>query len=331
MLSAFLALCLAGAPPGYHLLDTIKLGGDGGWDYLVLDGAARRLYVSRSTHVVVLDPDTKAVMGEVPDTAGVHGIALAPELGRGFTSNGRSSTCTIFDLKTLAVIGQVKTGGNPDAILYDPVSRKVLTFNGASHDATVIDAAAGTPVGTIPLGGRPEFAVVDDTGRVYVNIEDKGQLAVVDPRALAVEARWPLAPCEEPTGLALDGEHRRLFVGCSNRLMTIVDADKGGVIATLPIGGGVDGTAYDPGPGLAFSSNGEGTLTVVREDSPTAFHVVENAVTQPGARTMALDPKTHRIYLATARFGPRPSPTAETPHPRPAILPDSFVILVAGP
>jgi DNA-binding beta-propeller fold protein YncE len=332
MMEIALALLVAApATTGYHVLDTIKIGGEGGWDYLALEPSSRRLFVSHATHVVVVDVDGQKVVGDIADTLGVHGITFAPDLGRGFTSNGRSSTATIFDLKTLAVIQQVKTGGNPDAILYDPHSRRVFTFNAASRDATVIDAASGTLAGSIPLGGKPEFAVSDEKGRVYVNIEDTSELVLLDPQALTVKARWRLAPCEEPTGLALDREHRRLFVGCSNSLMAVVDADSGAVVTTLPIGHGVDGIAYDAEKSLAFSSNGEGTLTIVQQESPKEFRVVDTVKTQPSARTLTLDPKTHRVFLSAAQLGPTPAPTPETPRPRPALVPDSFVLLVVGP
>jgi DNA-binding beta-propeller fold protein YncE len=237
---------------------------------------------------------------------------------------------TIFDLATLAPIGSVKTGANPDAILYEPTTHRVFAFNGRSHDAIAIEGATGAPAGTVALGGKPEFAVADGKGTIYVNIEDKAELVSLSSRDLNVVSRWPLAPCQEPTGLALDAAKRRLFVGCSNERMAVVDADTGKLLATLPIGRGVDGTAFDPGEGLAFSSNGEGTLTVVREDAPGHFVVVENVKTQPGARTLALDPVAHRIYLSTARFGPPPPPTPGQPHPRGAVQPGSFVILVVG-
>ena len=312
------------------MIDTLRLGGDGGWDYLTFDPASRRLFVSHGTHVMVVDADTKVAVGDIPDTPGVHGIAIASDLGRGFISNGRGATATIFDLKTLGRIGEVKTGENPDAILYDRASGRVFTFNGRSGDATAFDAAHGTVTGTIPLGGKPEFAVADGKGRVYVNIEDKSEIVALDAKALQVKSRWPLEPCEEPSGLAFDSEHGRLFTVCRNRLMAVVDAKTGRVVTTLPIGSGVDGAAYDPATGLVFASNGEGTLTIVHEDSPDSFRVVENVPTQAGARTLALDPKTHRIFLSTAQLGPRPAPTAEVPRPRPSIVPGSFVVLVVG-
>ncbi len=313
----------------YHVVGRIPLVGEGGWDYLSVDPAARRLYVSRATHVAVVDLGRDAVIGDIPSTAGVHGIAIAPDLGRGFTSNGRDSSVTIFDLKTLATLSTVTvTGRNPDAIAYDPVSHRVFTFNGGTANATALDARTGTVVGTIALGGKPEFAVHDGAGRMYVNIEDKGEVVAFDTRTLAVQAHWSLAPCEEPSGLAIDRQHRRLFSVCGNRLMAVVDADQGRVLATLPIGAGVDGAAFDSTSQLAFSSNGEGTLTVVHEDSPTAFRVVETDSTQRGARTIALDPVTHRLYLTTAQFGPPPVPTPDRPRPRPSIIPGSVVVLV---
>lgn len=316
---------------GYHVIRRYALGGEGGWDYLLLDPATRRLFVSRGTHVLVVDADSGAVRGDILNTPGVHGVALAPELGRGATSNGRDQSVTIFDLQSLHPLARVRTtGGNPDAILYEPATRHVFTFNGAGQNATAIDVGTAGVVGTVALGGKPEAAVAPGDGRIYVNIEDKAELVALDARALNVTGRWPLAPCEEPTGLALDASHARLFVGCSNRMMTVVDATRGRVVTTLPIGGGVDGTVFDPERGLAFSSNGEGTVTVVREVTADSFVVAETVPTQRGARTLALDPQTHRLYLATAEFGPAPAPTAELPRPRSPILPGTFVILVVG-
>jgi YVTN family beta-propeller protein len=319
----------AAAPPaGYHVAKTYKLGGEGGWDYLYVDSAARRVYISRGTHVMVVDADTGAIVGDIPDTAGVHGIAIAPDLLKGFTSNGRGGDVTIFDTKTLKTISKVKVGQNPDAILFEPSSGRVFTFNGASKDATAIDAKTETVAGTVALGGKPETAVADEHGHVFVNIEDKSEIVEFDARKLTVLNRWPLAPCEEPSGLAFDRKHRRLFAGCSNKLMAVVNADTGKVVTTLPIGAGVDANGFDPSTDLAFSSNGEGTLTVVHEDSPDKFTVVENAKTQRGARTMSLDTKTHRVYLVTAEFGPPPPPTPERPRPRPSIVPGSFTLIV---
>jgi DNA-binding beta-propeller fold protein YncE len=326
LFGAFIVL----ADSGYHLLNTYNLGGEGGWDYLTLDSSARRLYISRATHVMVIDADSGKTVGDIPNTPGVHGIALAPELGRGFVSNGREGTVTIFDIQTLKPISKVKAGTNPDAILYDPATKRVFTFNGRSQDSTAIDAASGTVVGTIKLEGKPEFAATDAQGEIFVNIEDKSQLDAIDPQKLEVKASWPLAPCEEPSGLAIDRKHRRLFSGCHNKMMAVVDADSGKVIATPAIGEGVDANAFDPETELAFASCGEGVLTVVHEESANKFTVLENVSTQPGARTMALDEKTHRVYTVTAKFGPPPAPTAENPHPWHTILPDTFVVLVLG-
>ena len=321
------AVALAAAAPGYHVIKTYKIGGEGFWDYLTADASARRLYISRGTHVVVLDLDSGKNVGEIADTPGVHGIALAPELGRGFTSNGREGTVSIFDIKNLGLISKVKVGDNPDAILYDPASKRVFTFNGRSHDSSAIDAASGKVLGTIPLDGKPEFAASDAKGEIFVNIEDKSELVAIDPNKLDVKVKWPLAPCTEPSGLSIDRKHRRLFVGCDNKMMAVVDADSGKVLATPAIGEGVDATAFDDETNLAFASCGEGVLTVVKEESPEKFSVAENVKTQQGARTMALDSKTHNAFVVTAEFGPPPAPTADNPHPRRSMVPDSFVVL----
>lgn len=326
--STIMAAGYRSASPGYHVAKKVVLGGEGGWDYLTCDSAARRIYISHSTHVVVVDADSGAVVGDIPNTPGVHGIAFAPEFNRGFTSNGRDNSVTIFDLKTLKEVDRVAVGKNPDAIMYETVSKRVFTFNGAGQDATALDASTGKVAGTIALGGKPEFAVTDDKGHVYVNIEDKSEVVQLDPIKLAVNARWSLAPGEEPSGLAIDRKHHRLFSVCSNKLMVVLNADNGHVVTTLPIGSGTDAAAFDPETGFAFSSNGEGTLTVVHEDSPDKYTVVENVATQRGARTMTLDQKTHRVFLVTAEFGPTPAPTAERPRPRPPMVPGSFTLLV---
>src|SRR6201981_36383 len=313
---SLVAVALAAAAPGYHVIKTYKLGGEGGWDYLTADSDARRVYISRGTHVIVIDVDSGKTVGDIADTPGVHGIALAPELGRGFVSNGREGTVSIFDIKTLATSSKVNVGDNPDAILYDPATKRVFTFNGRSHDSTAIDAASGKVLGTIKLDGKPEFAASDAKGEVFVNIEDKSELTVIDPNKLEVKKSWPLAPCTEPSGLSIDRKHRRLFVGCDNKMMAVVDADSGKVLATPAIGEGVDATAFDPETKLAFASCGEGVLTVVKQESPDKYSVAENAKTERGARTMALDTKTHDVYTVTAQFGPRPAPTADNPRPR---------------
>jgi DNA-binding beta-propeller fold protein YncE len=321
----------APAKTDYHVAKEIPIGGEGGWDYLTVDSAARRLYISHNTKVVVVDVDNDKKVGEIGNLSGVHGIAVAPDLGRGFISNGRSSMITIFDLKTLATLSEVKsTGENPDAILYDPFSSQVFAFNGRSKNATVLDAKTGKVTGTIELGGKPEFSTSDAAGKVFVNIEDKSEVVELGAKDLAVKARWPLAPCEEPSGMAIDRKHHRLLIGCSNKLAAVVNTESGKVVTTVPIGDGVDANAFDPGTNLGFSSNGEGTLTVIKEETSDKFTVEGNVPTRRGARTMALDEKTHNIYLATAQFGPAPAATAEQPRPRPTILPDSFVILVVS-
>ncbi len=316
--------------PGYHLLKRIEVGGEGGWDYLTIDSDARRLYVSHSTHVVVIDADTGNRVGDIPDTNGVHGIAIASDLGRGFTSNGRDGSVTIFDLKTLKTLGQVKVGTNPDAIIYDPATHRVFAFNRGSSDVSAIEAADLTVSSPVALGGHPEFAAADGKGMVYVNLDDKSEVVALDSRKLIVKARFSVAPGEDPSGLAMDREHKRLFIVCANKKMIVMNAENGRVVADLAIGGGTDGAAFDPETKLAFSSNGEGTLTVVHEDSADKFSIAADVPTQRGARTMALDLKTHRVFLSTAQFGPPPAPTPDRPHPRPAILPGTFVILVFG-
>ena len=325
ILTAALAVAASGA--GYHVIKTYKLGGEGGWDYLTLDNSAHRLYISRATRVMVIETASGKVVGEISDTPGVHGIALVPALNKGFTSNGRESTVSVFDMKNLKTLNKVKVGENPDAILYDPASKRVFTFNGRSHDSSVLDPEQGKLLGTIKLDGKPEFAVSDEKGGVFVNVEDKNEIELLDPFKLEVKARWPMAGCGGPSGLSMDREHRRLFSGC-DKLMAIVDADSGKLVSTLPICDGVDATAYDPEAKLAFASCHDGKLTVIREESPDKFSVVENADTEEGARTMALDPVTHEVYTVTAKFGPPPAATADNPHPRPSILPNSFVVLV---
>ena len=320
------------AASNYHVSSKVKLGREGGWDYLIVDTAGHRVFISRGTHTLVVDARTDSIVGDIEDTPGVHGIALAYDLGRGYTSNGRDSSITVFDLKTLAPITRIHTTGvNPDAIVYDDFSHRIFAFNGRSGDATAIDAATNTVAGTIPLGGKPEFAVTDGKGTLWVNVEDKSEIARLDTKTLTVGAHWALAPCEEPSGLAIDRTTRRLFTVCSNKLMAIVDADNGKVVATVPTGDGTDAAAFDPATKLAFASNGEGTLTVVHEDAPDAAHVVQTVATQRGARTMALDPQTHTVYAVTADFGPAPAPTADRPRPRPTMLPDSFTLLVIKP
>jgi len=315
----------APATSGYHVIKTIPVGGDGGWDYVYVDSDARRVYVSRGTHTIVLDADTYAVVGDIPDTLGVHGIAIATDLGRGFTSNGRANTVTIFDLKTLKAIGTVQTDANPDAILYDSVSKRVFTFNGRGKNATAINAADGTVVGTIPLNGKPEFAAADGKGTIYVNNEDTSDLYHLDAQSLKELHHWPLAPCKSPSGLAMDVANRRLFSVCDEKVMAVVNADTGKVVATPAICEGPDASAFDPSTGYAFASCGDGNLTVIHEDSPDKFTVVENVPTKRSARTMGLDLKTHNIFLPAADFDP-PAPGER----RGKMKPGSFVIVVVS-
>lgn len=331
-----LAVCIgfgsavwAGEQQPFHVLNQYKVGGEGGWDYLVVDQQSRRLFVTRQTHVMVLDADTGEVVGDMPGVQGVHGVALAPELGRGFTSNGRANTATIFDLATLKTISTVKVGENPDAILFDPYTKLVFTFNGRSHDATAFDPQSGDVKGTIPLEGKPEFAVSDGKGQIFVNIEDTSEVVRIDTKEMKVTARWSLAPGEEPSGLALDAKNRRLFSVCDNEKMVVLDADSGDVITTLPIGKNVDAAAFDPETGDVFSSNGDGTLTVIHEAEPAKFTVIQTLTTQRGARTMALDLKTHNVYLAAAEFE-TPATDAPAGRQRPTALPGSFTIMVVG-
>jgi YVTN family beta-propeller protein len=303
-LAAFFLLAQVSVADGsYSIIQRIPIVGQGSFDYLAVDEAARRLYVSHGTQVEVLDIDSLRLVGNIPKTLGVHGIAVAPELVRGFVSNGQAATVTIFDLKTLKPIADVPTGQKPDAIVYDPATSRVFAFNGGSNTATAIDAASGQVAGTVELGGGPEFAVADGKGSVYNNLEDENQVLKINSRDLKVEQRWPTAPCESPSSMAMDRANRRLFIGCRSKVMAVVDADTGKVITTLPIGEHVDATAFDQETKLVFNSNGEGTVTVIRQDSPDKYSVVETVKTAPRAKTMALDPKTHRLFLSTVESG----------------------------
>jgi len=288
---------------GFAITKKIPVSGQGGWDYLTVDEAGRRLYVSHGTQVEVLDVDSGAIVGKVENTPGVHGIAVAHELGRGFASNGQSSTVTIFDLKTLKEIAQVPVGKKPDAIIYDPATSRVFAFNGDSSSATAIQAADGKVAGTVDLGGGPEFAVADNSGYVYNNIEDASVVLKINSRSLKVEQRWPTGPCASPSSIAMDRTNRRLFIGCRSKVMAVMNADTGNVITTLPIGDHVDATAFDPDSRLIFNSNGEGTITVIHEDSPDKYSIVQTVKTLPKAKTMALDPKTHKLFLSAAEAG----------------------------
>ena len=332
-LPTFLALASAApllAQGGLAVRHKLAVGGDGGWDYVTVDGAAHRLYVPRSTHTLVIDTETGAVVADIPNTKGVHGVALAADLNRGFTSNGADTSVTIFDLKTHAVIAVVKgTGINPDAILYEPVTRRVFTFNGRSDDATVLDAVSGKIVGTVKLSGKPEFAQTEG-GTVYVNIENKeGSITAIDAASMKVKADWKMAGCEEPSGLAIDHRFKRLFAVCGNKQMKVVDFTNGKLVASLPTGGGTDGVAFDEETQLAVASNGaDGTATVVHQHGADQYSVAGTVPTQRSARTIGVDPATHRFYLPAASFEPAAAPTAETPRPRAKMIAGSFTILV---
>lgn len=316
----------------YHLIKIYKVGGEGGWDYLTVDSAARRLYISRGSHFLVLDIDDGKQLGDITGLSGVHGIALAPDLGKGFISNGRGNNVSVIDLKTLSKTTDVPAGENPDAIIYDPASNRVFAFNGRSKNATVIDAGSNAVVSTIDLGGKPEFAVSDGQGTVFVNLEDSGELAAIDAKAASVKSRWKMKGCESPSGLAMDRKSRRVFSACDDtKVIAVVNADSGDTVTTLPIGAGVDAAAFDPSDGLVFASNGgDGTMSIYHEDSPGKYTLAQTLKTEHGARTMALDEKTHNAITVTADFGPPPAATATQPLPRPSIKPDSFRVLVYG-
>jgi DNA-binding beta-propeller fold protein YncE len=315
---------VAAAATGYHVLGEIAIGGEGGWDYLTADSAARRLYVSHGTHVVVVDLDAGKIVGDIPNTPGVHGIALATDVNRGFISNGRGNNITVFDLKTMKATGTVPAGDNPDDICYDPMSHRVFAFNGRSRNATVVDAKTSTVAATIPLPGKPEFSVIDGRGKVYSNIENTAEIVEIDAATAKVTKKYALTGCEEPSGLAMDTKNRRLFSVCGNRVMAVSDPDSGKVVATPAIGAGSDGAAFDPAVGYAFSSNGDGTLTVVSQTGGK-WDVLENIATERGARTIAVDEKTHKLYLPTAKAGTAPAGGGRAP-----FLPDSFKVLVVG-
>jgi YVTN family beta-propeller protein len=323
-----LSLYARAGDASYRVKDRLAVGGDGGWDYLSVDPNTHLLYLSRASHVTVVDTGSGKIIGEIPETAGVHGIALAPELNRGFISCGKSNVVKVFDLRTRAVLANVSTGDGPDAILYDPSTRRVFAFNGRGKSATVIDANTNAVVATIPLAGKPEYARADGRGNVFVNIEDSAELAKIDAHGAVLQARWHMPRCEEPTGLALDAAHHRSFSTCGNQIMAVTNLDSGQSVASVPIGKGVDGGEFDPVTQNVFSANGEGTVTVVHEVAADQYTVQQTLSTQRGARTVALDTATHRLYLPTADLSPLPPATDENPHPRPTPIPGTFVVLV---
>jgi DNA-binding beta-propeller fold protein YncE len=323
LLTAGLLIATAFAAEGYKVINKIKIGGAGGWDYVAVDNTNRRIYASHTNIVEVIDPDAGKVVGQITQLHGVHGIAIAPELNKGFISNGQSNSVTVFDLKTLAKLGEPATGQNPDAICYEPKTQRVFTFNGRSNDSTAIDAKTNEIVATFPLNGKPEFCVVDGAGKIYNNLEDKSEVIEIDAAKPAVTRRTSLAPAESPSGLAIDVKNKKLFsVGAITDIATMK------VIATPAIGTGPDAAGFDPGTGLAFSSNGEGTLTIVKLVNGK-YEAVDTVATERGARTMTVDPKLHRVYLLAAEYGPAPE-AKEGKKGRPPVLPDSFHILVVG-
>jgi DNA-binding beta-propeller fold protein YncE len=331
---AALCVLLLGAQPAsaHHLAHEAKIPGDGGWDYLTFDAPGKRIFVSHGMRVEVIDSRKLTVIGAIDDTPGVHGIALAPDLGRGYVSAGSRDSVVVFDLKTLARIADIKTtGANPDAILYEPATHRLFTFNGRGRNVTVIDATSNQVLATIDLDAKPEFAVTDGKGHVFVNLEDRNSVAEIDAARMELLQTWPLAGCEEPTGLAFDAKRHRLFSVCGNRVMMVVDAADGQVLAHLPIGEGVDGAGFDPARRLAFASCGDGTLTVVQEVGSDQFAVKQVVATRRGARTMTLDPGTHRVFLPVAQRGPAPAATAEVPRPRAPVIPGTFTLLVVEP
>ena len=334
-LIAALALLVAGAAPAaaqtYHVTHTYTVGGDRGWDYLALDTAGHRLFVARQDRVMVINPETGALLGEIPGLNRAHGVAFDYAAGHGFATSGADSTVTMFDLRTLAVLTRTVAAIDDDGVLFDPATGHIFTMNGDAGSATAIDGVTGQRLGSVDLGGKPEFGVSAGDGMLYVNLEDKSEVAEVDARAMRVTRHWSIRPCESPSGLAIDREHHLLFSGCRSGVMGVSNARDGKLVTTVPIGRGVDACRWDAATRLAFASNGDGTITVIHEDSPTSFRVVSSAATRQGARTMELDEATHRLYTVTADFGPAPAPTPERPRPRPPVLPGTFALLVLDP
>jgi DNA-binding beta-propeller fold protein YncE len=332
--SAFIAALIAAAPfagADFHVLRRFTLGGSGSWDYVAIDTSGHRVFIARQNRVMVVDPSSGKLLGEIKGLARAHGVAFSYVDGKGYATSGDDSTVTIFDLKTLRVVGRTIAAPDADAVLFDSVTHRVFTFNGDSHSSSVLDATTGKKVGTVKLGGAPEFGVSDGAGKLYVNLEDAGAIEEIDARSLTVTRHWSIAPCTKPTGLALDQAHHRLFSGCRNKVMAISDAVGGKVLKTLPIDAGVDATAFDVTTQNAYSSNGAGTLTVIHELSPDSFVVAQTVSTMPGARTMALDVRTHRIYTVSAKMGAAPSQsTPANPERRPPVLPGTFTLLELG-
>jgi DNA-binding beta-propeller fold protein YncE len=322
---------LPAAAQSYHVARTITLGGDGGWDYIALDTAGHRLFIARQDRIMVVSEDSGRVLGEIQGLNRAHGVAFDYASGHGFATSGADSQVTMFDLRTLAVLGRTTAAVDDDGVLYDPATRHIFTMNGDAASSSVIDPVTGRRIGTVDLGGKPEFGVSAGDGKLYVNIEDKNEVAEVDAAAMRVVRRWSIAPCDAPTGLAIDRDHHRLFSVCRSGVMAVSDASAGRLVTTVPIGRGVDAARFDPGTQLVFASNGDGTLSVIHEDAPDRYSLAATVPTKQGARTMEIDLGTHRIYTVSADFGPAPAPTTERPRPRPPVLPGTFALLVLEP
>ncbi len=329
---AMLCVSTVAVAQKYEVTGQIPIPGEGGWDYLYADSGSRMLYVSHSTQVEVIDLDSGKPVAAITGMKRIHGIAVAHDLGRGFISDGGDDSVVIFDLVSRAVLQKVPTGKNPDGIVYDPASKRVFAFNGRSNDVTAIDGATGKVAGTVALGGKPEFPVTDAAGNIFDNIEDKSEIVKLDPQSLKVTARWPVAPCKEPSGLAYDKATHRLFAVCDNQKMAVVDAGSGKVVATVAVGDGPDATVFDASRKLVFSSNGEdGNLTVVKQDGADKYSVADTVTTEKSGRTLALDEKTGKIYIAAAKFGAAPAATSDNPHPRPKVVSGTFHLIVVSP
>ncbi|KAF3996594.1 YncE family protein [Glaciimonas immobilis] len=329
---ALLSTVHASTQHQYEIASKYPLSGVEGWDYIALDSKRGHLFISRSDHVQVMDTATGKMVGSIVDTAGVHGVAFAQDLNLGFTSNGKSDTVTVFELDSLKVVDTIKTTGHgPDAILYNPALKRIYTFNGHGQNVTVIDAMTRKVIATIAVAGRPEFAVNDSQGHIFFNIEDKNEMAMIDTQSSTIVKRWSLAPCEEPSGLAIDEAQHRLFAVCSNKKMMVVDAVSGKIVTTVAVGDGPDAVAFDPHSKLIFVSNGSGALTVVHQETPDRYTVKTNLPTQKGAKTLALNPDTHTVYLVGAQFSPAPAVTANAPHPRPSVIADTVNVMVVSP
>lgn len=337
MRSCLFLVALLAAPSlqaqSYSITHTFTLGGVGGWDYVVPDPPHHRLFIGRSNRLMVVDMNDGHLIAEVPGINGAHGTAIVPGTYRGYATSGNDSSIVVFDTRTYKATGRIPAAEDADAIIYDPVSKRVFSFNGDANSSTVIDARKGTLITNIPLGGKPEYGQSAGDGKVYVNLTDKGRIVEIDARDAKLTGKsWSTAPCENPVPMAIDVRHQRLFSGCRSGVMAISDYKAGRVVATVPIGRGVDGAGYDPGTGDAYASNADGTLTVIHEDTPDTYHVVENVQTAQGARNMGIDPATHRIYVVSAKFGPVPAEsTAANPRRRPPILPGTFMVMVVEP